>query len=206
MICRRQWVRLSLHYLEPFAPPSRLVVIGDSPVARNLLVLGPLLGFDTVGHPDPGTPDLSAPAEPDTWLAIASMGDADELVAEAALRSGVSYVALVASRRRAASVLDCNNRRRRLGAISCQFEIASAGWILGNHLPKSLWVSPAEIVAEATRHARQDQRSLIPIQPAASSRHRPVCGSMKCCREDHRRRRPTLTQSDHPLLRARLQT
>src|SRR3981081_4422222 len=36
-------------YVEPFAPPSRLLVIGDSPVARSLLALGPPLGFDTGG-------------------------------------------------------------------------------------------------------------------------------------------------------------
>jgi xanthine dehydrogenase accessory factor len=89
-------------YVEPFLPRPRLVVVGDSPVAKALASLGAPLGFQLSEHLDLGAAlDLGDPS--DAWVVIASMGD-DEQALEDALRSGAPYVALVASRRRAASL------------------------------------------------------------------------------------------------------
>jgi carbon-monoxide dehydrogenase large subunit len=58
------------------------------------------------GAADAGTAMANPAApKPDTWLVIASMGDGDELTAETALKSGLGYVALVASRRRACWII-----------------------------------------------------------------------------------------------------
>jgi xanthine dehydrogenase accessory factor len=157
-------------YVEPFAPPSRLVVVGDSPVARSLLELGPLLGFDTVDNPTP----QNALAAPDTWVAIASMGDGDELVAEAALRSGIDYVALVASRRRAASVLDylrdCGLSADRVDRLK-----APAGLDIGATTPAEIAMSIlAEIVSE--RRKRRDSAPVPGDGSIARTSIDPVCG------------------------------
>ena len=64
-------------YVEPFAPPSRLVVVGDSPVRgpsdRSSAHCWALIHR----HTRIGTLELAAGAAIDTWLAIASMGDGD---------------------------------------------------------------------------------------------------------------------------------
>jgi xanthine dehydrogenase accessory factor len=157
-------------YVEPFAPPSRLAVVGDSPIAQSLLALGPLLGFDTVGYSDA---DLEAPAVSDTWLAIASMGDGDELAAEAALRSGVGYVALVASRRRAASVLEYL-RQRGLDAEAISRLKAPAGLDIGATAPAEIALSIlAEIVAE--RHKRREPVPEVENALTTTTSIDPVC-------------------------------
>jgi xanthine dehydrogenase accessory factor len=92
-------------YVEPFLPAPRLVVLGDSPTTRALAQLAPPLGFLVATDPEPGGPiELARPA--DSWIVIATMGDCDELAAEAALATEAAYVAMVASRRRAATVVD----------------------------------------------------------------------------------------------------
>jgi xanthine dehydrogenase accessory factor len=157
-------------YVEPFTPPSRLVVIGDSPVARSLRVLAPELGFDTVDGVDLGTP-----ARPDTWVAIASMGDGDEQAAEAALRSGVGYVALVASRRRASGVLDYL-RQCGLDADLLSRLKAPAGLDIGATAAPEIALSIlAEIISE--RRKLKESTSVEPAAPTpVTTSIDPVCG------------------------------
>jgi xanthine dehydrogenase accessory factor len=89
-------------FLEPHHPPARLAVLGDTPVARSLAELGRGLGLAVEPvSPDVGPPGLSGLA----GVVVASHGRDEERVLEAALHAGVPYVALVASRIRAAAVL-----------------------------------------------------------------------------------------------------
>ena len=96
-------------FLEPYLPPRRIVVIGDTPIARALEAFGGPLGW-TIELTD------SAEAVPEgdqEALIVASHGRGEEPALTAALRAGVPYVALVASRRRAAAVAGIIGRRRR---------------------------------------------------------------------------------------------
>ncbi|HSK91064.1 MAG TPA: XdhC family protein [Euzebyales bacterium] len=88
-------------FLEPLAPPARLVVVGETPIGRALEAFAEPLGFAvevTAGGPVDARPD-------DAGLVVASHGRDEEAALAAALRAGVPYVALVASRRRGAAVL-----------------------------------------------------------------------------------------------------
>ena len=88
-------------FLEPMLPPPLVHVLGDAPVARALVALGEPLGYSVLATVDPG-----APIPPDAIaVVVASHGHDEEPVLTAALRAGVPYVALVASRRRGAAVL-----------------------------------------------------------------------------------------------------
>lgn len=88
-------------FLEPMLPPPLVHVLGDAPVARALVALGEPLGYEVVATVDP-----AAPIPPDAVaVVVASHGHDEEPVLAAALRAGVPYVALVASRRRGAAVL-----------------------------------------------------------------------------------------------------
>lgn len=88
-------------FLEPRRPAPRLVVVGVTPVARALAAIGAPLGY--LVELVPG--EAAAPRADDAGLVVASHGRAEEVALEAALRAGVPYVALVASRTRAAAVL-----------------------------------------------------------------------------------------------------
>ncbi|MEU3792880.1 XdhC family protein [Streptomyces fructofermentans] len=91
-------------FLEPLRPVPRVLVLGESPIARALLALGPALGYEITATSDPGalTPQALSGAQA---VVVASHGRDEEPVVTAAVRAGVPYVGLVASPRRGAAVL-----------------------------------------------------------------------------------------------------
>ena len=85
-------------FLEPVLPAPRLLVFGDAPVARSIRGLASHLGWDVGdGGAEVGS-DVSA-------VVVASHGRDEEVALTSALRAGVPYVGLVASRKRGESVL-----------------------------------------------------------------------------------------------------
>jgi len=105
-------------YIEPQHPQPRLLVVGDLPVAQALARLGKAMswrvlavvgegGGEAMGEADEVRADLAAIEEwatPWTAVVVATHGHFDEPAVAAALRTPASYVALVASRKRAAEV------------------------------------------------------------------------------------------------------
>lgn len=90
-------------FLEAMLPPVLVYVYGASPVGRALVDLGRALGYDArpvdpADPLDPLPPDLDA-------VVVAMHGHDEPAVLTAALRAGVGYVGLIASRRRGAAVL-----------------------------------------------------------------------------------------------------
>jgi xanthine dehydrogenase accessory factor len=93
-------------YIEPFLPRPTLVAAGGSPLTATLAAIAPPLGFRFLAVGEAAS--LSAGAIPhprDTWLIVATFGEFDEDAVEAGVRLGLPYVGLVASERRAGSVL-----------------------------------------------------------------------------------------------------
>ena len=111
-------------FLEPLAPPARLLVIGDTPIAQALVSLAEPLGFAveaTVGGHATPRPD-------DAGVIVASHGRDEEPTLEAALRAGVAYVALVASQRRGAAVLatlDVSDAQRERVSVPAGLDIGA---------------------------------------------------------------------------------
>ncbi|HEX2910050.1 MAG TPA: XdhC family protein [Chloroflexia bacterium] len=107
-------------YIEPQVPAPRLMIVGSLPVAQALLRLAKVMGYHvTVVDPDtkgnsPGEADeilseineLKSKITPYTYVVVASHGNYDEIALEQVLRAGPAYVALVASKTRATSVLE----------------------------------------------------------------------------------------------------
>jgi xanthine dehydrogenase accessory factor len=150
-------------FLEPRVPAPRMLVVGDSPVAHALAELGRPLGFDVVLVAG----EDAVPAAGDTALVVASHGRGEEPALTAALRLGVPYVGLIASRIRGAGVLAAldvtDEQRSRVHS--------PAGIDIGGRTAAEIALSVlAELVAE--RRARE---RMAP-SPAPVSAVDPVCG------------------------------
>lgn len=84
-------------YLEPVLPAPVLVILGESPVASALAALAEPLGFRV---------SSSLERNGDAWVVAAAMSsDEDHPLVREALLAGASYVAMVASRRRAEALI-----------------------------------------------------------------------------------------------------
>jgi xanthine dehydrogenase accessory factor len=83
-------------FLEPVIPAPAVAVVGESPIAAALIALGAGVGFQVTR--DTGADGLAA-------LVVASHGRDESEALEAAVRSGVPYVGLVASRKRGEAVV-----------------------------------------------------------------------------------------------------
>jgi xanthine dehydrogenase accessory factor len=145
-------------FLEPRLPAPRVRVVGDTPVALALAALGERLGYD-VGPDD---------ADDDVAVVVASHGRGEEDALERALRAGVPYVGLVASRKRGSAVLEELRASGTLEEEAVGRIRTPAGLDIGARTPEEIALSiMAEIVS--TRRARE----AVPDPATAVD---PVCG------------------------------
>jgi xanthine dehydrogenase accessory factor len=153
-------------FLEPRVPAPRVLVVGETPIATALAELGGPLGFAV-------TPVAGADADPspdDAALVVASHGRGEEPALEAALRLGVPYVGLIASRRRGAAVLaalDATDEQRARVHTPAGLDIGA------RTAPEIALAVLAELVAE--RRAR-GAGALPEAPPAPATAVDPVCG------------------------------
>ncbi len=107
-------------YLEPHRPEPQLVAVGRSPAVDALAETASAVGWKAVIVDDGGNPDEHSRPElvstkldlfersidGATAIVVATQGHYDDLALEAALACDAGYVGLIASPRRAATVLD----------------------------------------------------------------------------------------------------
>ncbi len=179
-------------YVEPHLPKPQLLVVGDSPVAAGLHALGRLLDYRVIavapGAPEGAFPDtdrvvrdlaqIPSLITSDTYAVVATMGKYDETALTDLAGSRAMYVALVASRRRAAAVLE------GLAAAGVGSEARSrirnpAGLDLAAETPEEIALS---IMAEVTQLRRTSRpvdlpvSETAPIAGASSTAQDVVCG------------------------------
>lgn len=139
-------------FLEPMLPAPHLVAIGSSPAVKTLVALAETLDWrvDLVGE-DLDLPPVSAASA----IVVATQGHYDEPAVEAALETDAGYIGLIASARRAETVLGYL-RDRGLSEDKVSRVIAPAGIDLGHVAHREIGVS---IVAELVqRRAGGDLR------------------------------------------------
>ena len=152
-------------FLEPRRPAPRVLVVGDAPVARALTALAETLGF--LAESVQG--DQAAPSPDDAALIVASHGQGEEPALEAALRAGVPYVGLVASRVRAAAVL---------AALDVDDELRArvhspAGLPIGARTAAEIALS---ILAELVAQRGRERAPVTAVEQPPGSAVDPVCG------------------------------
>jgi xanthine dehydrogenase accessory factor len=159
-------------FLEAMLPPMLVHVHGDAPVARALVDIGRAIGHD-IRRPaveDALPDDLAA-------LVVASHGRDEESLLVAALRAGVPYVGLVASRKRGAAVLSSldvtDEQRARVHT--------PAGLDIGARTPAEVALSVyAQLVAEHVGVREVPAGTPVVLAAAAVD---PVCGMRVPVRE-----------------------
>jgi xanthine dehydrogenase accessory factor len=144
--------------VEPELPAPLLSVVGESPAATTLVALAETIGWRVESEPV-GAADA---------IVVATMGHGDEDALALALDAGTGYVALVASAKRAATVLG-SLRERGVSEESLARVRSPAGLDLG---PSSQEEIAVAILAElvAWRHTRLD------VTAALVEAVDPVCG------------------------------
>jgi xanthine dehydrogenase accessory factor len=144
--------------VEPQLPEPLLVVLGGSPAAETLVRLAPEVGWRVAREL---RPDAEA-------VVVATMGHGDEEALAAVLERDTGYVGLVASARRAATVLE-SLRGLGLDEEALARVRSPAGLDLGPSTQAEIAVAVlAELIA--WRHSR----SVVPAVPDVAVD--PVCG------------------------------
>lgn len=131
-------------FLEPMLPQPHLVIIGQSPAVHTLVTLAETLDWrvDVVGE-DLDMPDVS----PATAIVVATQGHFDEPSVEAALGTDAGYIGLVASRKRADTIVGYLHDRG-LDDQQLSRVVAPAGIDLGHIAHNEIGVS---IVADLVK-------------------------------------------------------
>ena len=165
-------------YLEPCLPRPELVVIGQSPMARSLAVLGDSLGFRVCACDPSATTELFPDAEtlvqqleaikgmigPRSYVVVATMGHYDEEALEEVLSGQASYVGLVASPRRGRAVIDYL-QGKGVSPEALQRVKYPAGVDIGAETPEEIALS---ILTEIVQRMRADWEG-VPLEPAAQA-------------------------------------
>ena len=175
-------------YLEPHRPEPQVVVVGRSPAVDALAEMAVSLGWGATVIDDGGNPDehtrpelvrtkldlLGLGIDGATAVVVATQGHYDDLALEAALACDAGYVGLIASDRRATTVLD-HLRSRGLTTDDLDRVHAPAGLDLGAVANAEIAVAVmADLVARRARGELVATGSdPTPLRVEATD---PVCG------------------------------
>jgi xanthine dehydrogenase accessory factor len=141
-------------FLEPQLPSPRVGVVGDTPIALALVSLGDRLGYEVA---------IDQSGE-DVAVVVASHGRGEEEALESALRAGVPYVGLVASRRRGAAVVAELRARGFVEEADMARIHTPAGLDIGARTPEEIALSiMAEIVSVRSAHSTLPSTAVDPV-------------------------------------------
>ena len=169
-------------YVEPVLPSPHIIVIGRSPAAETLAALALQLGWRSSVYDADATPAGAhgvdrmldeAAVGPTSMVVVATQGHYDEDAVRAALATAAAYVGLVASRKRADSVLGYL-RDRGVSDDDLARVHAPAGLDLGRVEPREIAVA---ILAELVQLRAEGMFPVVTEEP--TFRHEeidPVCG------------------------------
>lgn len=168
-------------YVEPVLPRPLLVLIGHGPVIEALAALGRATGFTVaVLGPDAMREELARLAlTPRSSVVVATHGNFDEDALERVLASEVGYASLIASRRRAAAIVDGLRQRgvppERIGRLK-----APAGLDIGAVTPEEIAVSVLAEIVQSRRSGKAawTEAEAAETASAPAEARDPVCGML----------------------------
>jgi xanthine dehydrogenase accessory factor len=180
-------------YLEPVLPKPRILILGRSSVAQVLFQLGCTIGYAITVVSSDGAGEGFAGAEiiatqdfnlehvkvtQPTFVVVSTQGEGDEEALEEALKTNAGYVAFVASKTKAAKVIEFLQARGVSAEKISQIR-APAGLDIGARSPEEIAVSIlAEIIqmrASATPRAAKLQSGAL-LNVINDDVRDPICG------------------------------
>jgi len=176
-------------FIEPVLPKPRILVLGRSPIARTLVTLAKTIGYAVlVAAPDADREsfrdadlvqtnfDLNdVKITPQTFVVVSTQGEADEEALEAALNTGVSYVALVASKKKAGKVLD-DLKERGIDAEKVRRVRAPAGLDIRASSPEEIAVSILAEIVQVRNSRAAKSMSTSELPELKQEARDPICG------------------------------
>ncbi len=157
-------------YVEPYLPKPLLVLVGHGPVVDALATLGRAADYAVVVASGRPAELQQLGLTPRASVVVATHADLDEEALALVLTTDAGYVSLVASRRRAAAILERLKERGvpsdRLGRLK-----APAGIDIGATEPAEIAVS---ILAEIIQHRRSGKTEATSADSMEATD--PVCG------------------------------
>jgi xanthine dehydrogenase accessory factor len=168
-------------YVEPHLPTVQLVVIGRSPVVDTMASVANTLGWRTVIVDDEGgsfsdhsvadrvvnslnlAEDVGVNSS--SYVVVATLGHYDEDALQAALKTDAAYIGLVASRKRAATVMDYL-REEGVSAEELKRISAPAGLDLGRIAHEEMAVA---VIAEMIKVKAESGNAGLTAGPVHSS-------------------------------------
>jgi xanthine dehydrogenase accessory factor len=177
-------------YIEPVLPKPRILILGRSPVAVTLTKLAKAINYtvsvvaaeaDHENFPDADKVladlDLSQiKINPQTHIVVSTQGHQDEEAVEAALRSAATYVAFVASKVKAARIVEYLKERgitdSRLVALR-----APAGLNIHAASPEEIAVSILAEIISVNRSAESARKNKVELSVVGNREAKdPICG------------------------------
>lgn len=176
-------------YVEPVLPRPHILILGRSPVGRTLVRLGKAIGYmvsvaapqaDRESYPDADRVqadlDLSAMRiGPQTFIVVSTQGEWDEEALEQALKTYASYVAFVASREKAAKVLQRIGDRGISAARLSQVR-APAGLNIQAGSEEEIAVSILAEIVQLSRSQSIEQNDMAKSSEEKEEAKDPICG------------------------------
>jgi xanthine dehydrogenase accessory factor len=171
-------------YIEPHVPRPQLVVIGHLPIAEALATLSSTLGYEVIVMGWDTSPDRFPTADRvfdrldfsqirsalHTYVVVASHGNYDEAALAGALKTNAPYIALVASKKRSAAVMEY---LREAGLSEEQLARIKypAGLDIGAVTPEEIALS---ILAEIVQLRRHHELSIAHVQSPLTNDQSPA--------------------------------
>ena len=159
-------------YVEPYLPKRQLVLVGHGPVVEALATLGQAADYSIVTIPEGSERIAELGLTRRAAVVVATHADSDEDALWRVLMTDAGYVSLVASRRRAETIVE-RLRERGVAAERLAVLKAPAGLDIGAVTPGEIAVS---ILAEIIQHVRGDKAAVPAPPPAAAEATDPICG------------------------------
>jgi xanthine dehydrogenase accessory factor len=176
-------------YIEPVLPKPHVLILGRSPVGQTLARLAKVVNY-TVSVAAPEANQATYPevdrvqaglglkelkVSPHTFIVVSTQGECDEEALENALRTDATYVAFVASKTKAAKVLEYLGERG-VSAERLKQVKAPAGMDIGAGSPEEIAVSILAQIVQLNRSQtiKREKAAISPVEQQEAKD--PICG------------------------------
>jgi len=176
-------------YVEPVLPKPHVLILGRSPVGRTLASLAKTINYtvsiaapqadrESYAFADQVQADLDLNGlriGPRTFIVVSTQGECDEEALEQALKTNASYVTFVASKAKAAKVLQ-SLTQRGISAERLNHVRAPAGLNIHAVSPEEIALSILAEIVQLSRSQDIQQTSTAAASGEQEEAKDPICG------------------------------